>query len=173
MMMKKIMHYKLCKTHGKINVFTKGSNRFKFDALYEHTTTKDHFEAYEGSISKRVIQKMMSQLMGHQDTQILSLMKLVYYICKEKEVFRKFESLYQLFFMLKGNPGLAQEYKEGVRYLTYKRFTKILTILSDNVRCTTTNAILKSFFIIIIDKSRCDSQKENLLIFVKYLDIND
>src|SRR5690349_8920590 len=42
-----IMYCKLCIKHGKSNAMTKGSTRFKIDALYEHTITEDHCQAYD------------------------------------------------------------------------------------------------------------------------------
>ena len=168
----KVMYCKFCRSHGKDNAFTKGSTRFKIDALYEHSVIKDHTDVFEDSIAKKAMERVVSQLISNQDFKVISLVKLVYYTCSEKEAFKKFESLYELFcLMLQDLPELSKDYKKGIHYLNSKGFNKLLSIMSLDIRKTTVDAINRSPYVaIIIDESLCNSNKENLIIFIKYLD---
>jgi len=159
--------------HGKSNVFVKGSTRFKIENLYDHTTIKDHIEAYEDSIAQRTMKKVMNNLVINQDIPIVSLMKIVYFVCKEKLAFVKYESLHSLISnIISTFPDAAQDFSKSLSYVNHTGFEKFLTAISNKIQKSLHERMRKSpWFSAIIDKSVCNSNKENLLIFIKYIDL--
>ena len=59
---------KLCRYHNTENIFTIGSIRYMIDSLYEHSISKDHINAYEDSILKKVLIETARKIyFGHSE----------------------------------------------------------------------------------------------------------
>ena len=160
------MFCKLCKLHGKSNIFVTESTRFKINNLYEHCINKEHEEAIEDSITKKNMKKIVENMIISSDFKYIGLIKLVYYICKEKIAFKKFESIYDLFCSVLDNSIKIKD--KGTHYLNSKGFIDMLEAISTIIKRKTVEKIIQSPIIsVLIDESMCNSHKENLLIFVK------
>ena len=166
------MFCKLCKIHGKSNIFVTGRTRFKIDNLYEHCINKEHEEAIEDFITKKNMKKIVENMIISSDFKYIGLIKLVYYICKEKIAFTKFESMYELFCSVLDNSIKIKD--KETHYVNSRGFIDMLEAISTIIKRKTVEKIRQSPIIsVLIDESMCNSHKENLLIFVKYYDPND
>ena len=131
---------------------------------------KDHYDAVEDSIAQKVTARMVKNIIFSNEQKYLSLMKIAYFILKNKLPFAKFEELNDLVGnILSDFSTIKAEYATNKNYVNSRGFEGMIEALNYVVERDTLHKIRNSPLIsIILDESMCNSQKENLLIMIKY-----
>ena len=68
---------------GKTNVFTKGCDKFKKDALTKHAHTVDHRAAIEAKAGMSDMQQALTHVYKDQELAVVAALKTVYFMAKK------------------------------------------------------------------------------------------
>ena len=169
---KDLMFCKLCKKHNKKNIFTKGTDKKREDVLMDHLLIEDHVNAYEESIAQKTMQKMMNIILAKSKYKYMVLLKIAHYGAREDLSFMKFETMVDLCFSIINyyiqNPNKNNEI--DLKYKNTPGFNGFLSSLSYAIERFTLEKVKQSpYYAIMIDETFDISKKEQLMIYIKYL----
>lgn len=77
------MRCQYCIDSGNMNVFTKGCDKFKKDALTKHAHTVDHRAAMEPKAGRSDMQQTLSHVYQDQELAVVAALKTVYFMAKK------------------------------------------------------------------------------------------
>ena len=116
------MHCQYCMDSGKTNVFTKGCDKFKKDALTKHAHTVDHRAAIEAKAGRSDMQQALTHVYKDQELAIVAALKTVYFMAKKNQPNEHFSDL-KHFLVLQGSTDIANlsfQCGRGGRQFTYE-----------------------------------------------------
>jgi len=117
--------------------------------------------------SAKIMRKILENNIIAKEQHILNLLKIGYFILKTKMPFIRYEQMGQFFYsMLHENQNL------DLSHLSAKSFIEVMTSLNYVIQAETIKNIKASpFYSIIIDETSDRTNKTQLIIYIKYQDL--
>ena len=150
------MYCEICRNLKFTNTLSLGTNNFKTTTLQRHVVSQDHKSAVSNPGERSNFEEAVVCADSKEESAIMLVMKVVYWLAKECIPLSKYGSLMQLLELL-GTPNMgALKVGENINYTSYTTACDILSAVSDFIDSGVTEQLQKSPTITIMTDESTD-----------------
>ena len=164
-----------CMDAGKRNVFTRGCDKLKKDALSKHALTVDHKAATEAKAGRREMQQAVSHSFHDQELAVTAALRTVYFMAKKNLPNDHFSDL-KHFLVVQGSTdigNLSFQCGRGGRQFTYEHSESvrgfqeaIAAVVDEDLDKDLAHA---NFYSLLTDESTDIATDHNLVMYMRYV----
>lgn len=164
------MTCRICTKMSKKNPFTTGCTNFRTSTLIRHQTSADHTNAISDTSEQSNFKKAVETIIDKKHHAILSAMRSVYWLCKEKIATVKFNSLIE-FMKIQGCADIENLYSGDNATYQSERSAEdfqeaISTVIENNLKRKLASA---NFVSLMCDESDDIATKKKLVCYVRLI----